>query len=268
MKADPSAARSALCRQDAAFDERFSGVSFAKTTGGENIAAYLQIVIQSSTFLHALLLLDGQFGVEREVVHQATIGAVPVVAWNALSDSERERSRQLSRELHRKGMSAELQNRIDRFAFDVYKLRDVQEETIADTLAVSLPTAASKLEALRRTTALERKQFAEVCEGELLAVLEASAMEASVRVRNDLQVGNWRLVQIDCAEKGSPELGKADLDIRRFIAAADEASASLVVVKVNQQTQLVGLLDKYRYWTRTRARLLAATVLTDPEDDD
>lgn len=263
MRVGEQSPRAALSFEDVAFDERFDGVSFADVQHGASIARYLQLVIQSALFQHALLMLDGQFGIEREVVHKATIESVPVVPWDLLTKSQRSQSLGLSQRLHH-GMTEELLAEIDRFVADVFELSNVQRTTIADTLRTALPTAGAKKAAVQRTTPAEREQFVAVCQDELRNVLRASRKDAFVWLRDDLElVGAWRVVQIDRVEQGSGRPAAIRLDTRRFVEAADEAAASLVTVQVNERTALVGLLDRYRYWTQTRARMLAASLLSE-----
>jgi len=262
MRVDEQSPRAALSFEDVAFDERFDGASFAKVDDGEAIAAYLQLVIQSSLFQHALLMLDEQFGIEREVVQKTTLELVPVVEWARLTHDQRSRVLELSHRLHH-GMTDKLLAEIDRLVADVYGLSHVQRTTIADTLATALPTARGKENSVRPTERAERETFARVCQEELHDVLQASSKHAFVRLRDELSLGAWRIVQVDRVQHGADEPVPSDLDARRFIKAADEASASLVTVRVDERTTLVGVLDRYRYWTRTRARMLAASLLSE-----
>ncbi|OJH39475.1 hypothetical protein BON30_18435 [Cystobacter ferrugineus] len=262
MRVDERSPRAALCFEDVAFDERFDGASFADVRHGPEIAAYLQLVIQSSLFQHTLLMLDGQFGIEREVVHKATIESVPVVPWGQLTNDQKSHSSKLSQRLH-KGMTADLLMEIDRFVSDVFCLSNVQRNTITDTLTTALPTADAKAASIRPTKRPERNMFAMVCQEELRSVLRASRKDAFVRLRDELNLESWRIVQIDRVNQGDEEPAAVALDPRRFIEAADEASASRVTVRVNERSTLVGLLDRYRYWTCTRARMLAASLLSE-----
>lgn len=264
MRADELSPRAAFSLNDLAFDERFDGASFANLPEGAEIAAYLQLVIQSSIFQHALLMLDGQFGIEREVVHLATIKSIPVVPWSQLTDAQRSRSFELSQEL-RNGMTPDLLKDVDRFVVGVFGFSNVQCITIADTLATALPTAAAKHTAVRPTTEAERSTFVEVCQDELRSVLRASHKNAFVRLRNDFASSFCPIIQIDRVDRGDAKPALSDVDPRRFVEAADEASASLVTMRVNERTILVGLLDRYGYWTRTRARMLAASLLSEPD---
>ena len=262
MRADDQSPRAALSFEDVAFDERFDGASFADISNGKAIAAYLQLVIQSSVFQHALLMLDGQFGVEREVVHKTTIESVPVVAWSQLSTELQSRALKLSQQL-RRGMTTEFLKNIDDFVADTFGLSDVHRATVADTLATALPTAAAKTRAVRQTHETERYTFASGCEEAMRSVLRASQNDVFVRLRDDLAFGSWHIIQIDQVEQGHGAPEAVNLNPRRFFEAADEASASVVMVRVSEQTTLVGLLDRYRYWTRTRARMLAALLLSE-----
>lgn len=259
MRVDPESPRAALALQDVAFDQRFHGASFAEIRDGIANAAYLQLVIQSSIFQHAMLLTDGQFGTEREVVRLSAVESIPVVPWDDLPAHQKRTSDNLSRML-RKGMTPGLLSDIDAFVGDVYGLTQVQRTAIRDTLVTALPTAAAKKNAVRLTTASDRQTFAQVCEGTLSDLLKATERRALVRLRDDLEQSPWRLVQVDDLPLRAPLPPEAPLDLTALVEAADEASASLVTVQVNPTTRLIGILDRYRYWTTTRARILAASL--------
>jgi N-6 DNA Methylase len=259
MRVDPKAPRAILALEDVAYDERFSGASFATVAEGTKLAEYLQLVIQSSVFTHVALFLDGQFGVEREVVHKETIERVPVVPWAQLSKPLRKKSVALSKRL-RAGMTEDLLSEIDAFVEDTYGLSDVQRDAIAETLAVALPTAASKANATRATSTPEREAFARVCEEELADLLEDRMIVRPTGVGGD---GPWRFVQVVRWRGTAAAREPVAIDPVRIVEAADEAAASLLTITLDESTVLVGQLDQYRYWTKTRARLLASVLVSE-----
>ena len=259
MRADPMAPRAIVAFEDVAYDERFSGASFMNVDDGSRIAEYLQLVVQSSLFTHVALFLDGQFGVEREVVHKETIDAIPIVPWAGLERSLRTRSAALSQRL-RGGMTAALLRDIDTFVADAFELTDIQRDAITETLAVSLPTAASKGNPTRATNDRERQLFIETCEDELADLLDEKIRVYPVEVGRD---GPWRFVQIDHPNGGKTVLGPSRIDARRIIELADDGAASLIKIRDSERTVLVGQLDQYRYWTKTRARLLASALVSE-----
>ncbi len=262
VRADPTAPRAILAFKDVAYDERFSGASFAGVADGAGIAEYLQLVVQSSIFTHGALFLDGQFGVEREVVHKETIEAIPVVPWERLSTSLRTQSAALSRQL-RKGVSPDVLREIDAFVADTFKLTDVQREAIAETLAVSLPTAASKGNATRATSEQDRRLFTSACEDELVDLLDKKVRVSSTDFGHD---SPWRFIHVERLNGGRPPPQPSAIDARTIIEMADEGAASLITIKVSDRTTFVGQLDQYRYWTRTRARLLASALVSEKPD--
>lgn len=263
MHVDDLRARASLSREDVIYDERFDGVSFAAVVNGLDIAEYLQLVLQSSLCRYLYLLLDEQFGVEREVVHKTTIESVPVVPWSSLSNAQRKRSKSLSLEL-RNGLTPARIEKVNDFMFDVFSLSNVERDAIRDTLSTVSPTADEKKNALRATTDAERRCFAVTCEQAIQDVLTASGASAAVRVRDDLTFGSWRILQVDKYQGMRPT--RRELDLKRFLEAADEAAASLVIVHDSADIAIVGILDRYRYWTPTRARVLAATMLSEVDN--
>jgi len=264
MRVDRWRPRAALALHDLAYDERFDGASFAEVQQGVEIASYLQLVLQSSVFTHALLMLDSQFGVEREVVHLETINGFPVIPWSDLTHDQRNSSLGLSHRL-RRGLDHELQYEIDTFVARVYRLTDVQQQAIIDAMETALPTRTAQKTALNPTTAEQRAGFAGVCERSLREVLSASRLTAHVQVREDLAESVWCFVQIDRVPMGDMPREPVTLPVSEFLQAADQGAASLVFLHVDEATTLVGMLDRYRYWTRTRARLLASTLLAGGE---
>lgn len=256
MTIDAMAPRAVVSIKDVAYDERFSGASFVNVPNGAQLALYLQLFMQSSVFTHALLFLDGQYGVEREVVHKETLDRVPIVSWDDLPPSLRKRSHSLSERL-KFGMSKELSVKIDGFAADVFRLSDVQREAIADTIATALPTNIAKANATRHTTPSERQTFATVCENELRDLL-SPFVSVSVCENSD---SPWQLIRIDTDNHRRRKEALIP-DARAFLAAANEGAASLVTIRGSEHTTVVGILDQFRYWTRTRARLLASDLVS------
>jgi len=262
MRVDHTHARAGLAFVGVAFDQRFDGVSFADILDGENIAAYLQLVIQSNLFAHSMLFLDGQFGVEREVVVKDTIERMPVVPWPELAGEHRQRAKSLSVRLRRE-TSKEIFSEIDELIADTFALSDVQRTTIRDTLATALPTAPAKKSAARGTEQAERARFARTCERELSELLGESVV---IRPLDGID-GPWRFLQIDNVQGLRRTLPRVEIDPSQLVAVSDDASVSLITIRESKRTVVVGQLDQYRYWTSTRARMLASSLAESDGDD-
>jgi hypothetical protein len=57
------------------------------------------------------------------------------------------------------------------------------------------------------------------------------------------------------------ERGKNKIDLKALYSLADEHSASQLIAPMKDGRLLIGILKQYRYWTPTRARLCALTIL-------
>jgi hypothetical protein len=148
---------------------------------------------------------------------------------------------------------------IDDFIFDTYGLSEVDRETIRDTLATALPSTASKRKAAAPVSSEERDRFLSTLRGSLDNILSASGLITSVRERPDLHWQPWKVMEINISTDGAWSDAEAPVD--SFLAEAESKGASLVVVRPDDATWVIGLLDRYMWWTPTRARLLATDLI-------
>lgn len=262
VPADSSVPRSHLAWEDVAFHQSFNGASFADVALGREVASYLQVVLQSSLFTAFEVMTDPQYGVFVDAVHLDSLCHLPVVTFDSLDLSERKRAVELSRRLSR-GMSEDLARDIDEFAFDLYCLSRAEREAIRDLLATGLTSTDSKRNAVRRPRQEERVAFATTLARSLENVLSASGLKAIVRQRTDLDVQPWHLLQVDIVARRAREPVEEKLPEKDFFAMADDGGASLVIVRANEQTWLVGVLGRYALWTPTRARMLATDLIAE-----
>lgn len=251
--ADPRAPRASVALADVAYDERFDGISFSGVRDGEVLARYLQLVFQSSLVTHFALMTDAQFGVEREVVHAETLKQMPIVPWNELSPQLRMRAKRLSEALWAAGGG--MQEAIDDFVGDTLGLSDIERDAVVDALAVSLPTAQSKGTATRNTTSDDRQRFASILCEEVSNVLGTAVVASLLEAEPE---SPWQFVTVSTNGK-LPRAALSSADRKKTIELADQGAVSMVMIR-NASTLTVGQLDRYRFWTTTRARVLASQV--------
>jgi hypothetical protein len=156
-------------------------------------------------------------------------------------------------------LTQELADEIDDFVFDTFKLSEPDRDAIRDTLDSGLPSSNSKRKAAGLVSFIERANFLSTLQDSLNSVLSASDLRANVRERPDLQWSPWRMMEICISTDGS--WCDAGVPVGDFLVEADAGGASLVMVKITGTTWLIGLLDRYVWWTPTRARLLATDLL-------
>jgi len=146
--ANPFLSRTSISEQDVTFSQSWFAASFAVVDDGLAQARWLQLLLQSGTFLYFALLTDGWFGVERDHYILETLKAFPVVPYEQLTDRQRKTALKLSEALWTKGWSKKLQRQIDALVLDLYEFDDVERDSIGDTLATALPYAEQRRNAV------------------------------------------------------------------------------------------------------------------------
>lgn len=260
--AESALPRAAIAAKDLAFSQSWFGASFHSIPNGAAQAQWLQLQLQSSGFLFFALLTDGWFGIERDRYILETLEMFPVVAYDRLTQGDRQRAQTLSAELWDGGWTDEIARRIDDLVFDQYGLDDVERDSIRDTLATSLPYAEQRHNALRRPDKAERSRFAETLQDELTSVLAASHERAEVLVRRDTAEVPWTVLQVNRLGQDQTAPTNVAIPWAEILTEADASGATLITVRAADATTMVALLDQYRYWTVTRARILALSLLS------
>jgi len=245
---------------DIAFDATLSGISFAGVADASSVSRYLQLIFQSSVYPFHEVLVDPQYGMFVDAVYLESVLLLPVVAFEQLSQVQCVRAMQLS-ECLGAGLTQELASEIDDFVFDTFALSKVERDAIRDTLDTALPSTESKRKGVAATNFDERQRFVTTLQDSLHSVLSASGLQTRVRERGDLDASPWRVVEISISEGN--KLSDIALPFNTFLEEADTNGASLVVVRADETTWFVGLLDRYALWTPTRARLLATDLITE-----
>lgn len=254
IPADPLRPRALRAESPVAFHESFHGISFSGVARGADHARLLQTFLQSQISPFVSLLMDARFGVERDTIYQESLDAIPVVPLDRLSDGQLAQMRQISKEMEG-GLGDAQFERLNTFVFDLYGLGNLERQAIEDTLQTRGPTSASVGRAVTPPDKTERAVFITALKDSLDDVLQASGLQTTIE---EVSVGNipWRVLSI--ATRSAPRMS---LPVDALLKEADESGTSLVVVPVSKSHVFVGLPDRYRYWTRTQAVLLAHDLL-------
>jgi hypothetical protein len=260
IPADRLSPRSIRSEIAIAYHESFHGLSLAGIAHGEEHAKFLQILLQSQLGTFAALVTDGRYGVERDTIYLESLNTIPVVPLDRLTAEQRDELRRLSKALE-KGLDDALFAEINAFVFDLYGLLNIERDAITDTLDTRGPSTASVARSVASPDDGERERFVATLKSSLDDVLQASRLQSTVE---EVEAGGlpWRVLSVS-----SRPVPATPVPMEAILQAADESGASLVLVPVNKSHVFVGLPDRYRYWTRTQARLLAADLLGGPLGD-
>ncbi len=260
---DAANGRALLVFSDVAFPEGFIGFSAAGYPQAEALARYLHLVLCSDLPLYFALMTSSQFGVERDAFYKEDLDQFPIVPFERLPAGSAASARELSRALqHQEGGALD---DVNDWVARCYGLRRQDIEVIRDTLSASLPFPKVVRDAQLPPSPEEEEQFVHRLREVLSRQLEAFGIGVDVGVVDALEP--WGLVGIQAAAgKRAPLTPPPAATLSRLLAEASSLGASEVVVHGRQPGQVwLGILRQRRYWTRTRARLAAVTLLQEHE---
>jgi len=239
-----------------AFHQSFHAISFDGVSNGQDYARWLQILLQSNIGLFLALMTDAKFGIERDMIHQESLDVIPVIPLERFTQTQLNQMRAISSEIERRYELSEAQfEGLNTFVFDMYELGALERQAIADTLQTRGPTPASIKRAMSSPTQTERDAFVASLSTSLDDILQASSRRARIE---PVHVGGfpWRILSIATDQEPTPPV-----QLNAFLDQADRSGASLVVCPTRPHHVFVGLPDRYQYWTKTQAVLLAHELL-------
>lgn len=246
-----------LACSEVVFSESFIGYSAAGHPQGEALARYVQLLSYSDIFLFYLLMTSAQFGIERDAGLKEDIDRFPSVPFESLTESQREHLPVLSAHL--------IDNKnpwgdIDAFFAELYGLTPADRQVVRDTLDTALPYTKTQKYAQQMPDADVVVGFAAEVERILVPFARRIDLQLRVQVEEVALATAWRFIRLDWKPTGQgvPALsptGFASELAERFWASQirchGPAGDSLVVGQIAQN----------RYWTKTRARMLALDLL-------
>lgn len=259
IAANALAPRAVIAQTRLVYSESFHGMSFAGVEDGDALARYLQLVLQTSYATWFALMTAPAFGIERETIARDELLKLPVKRWSDLSGAQQRTAERLWKRMVN-GLDEALHKEIDDFVFGLLGLFQSQRQAIRDTLETARTTGLAKKAATRPTTNAERDRFVLHCRRVLNGVLSASQRALEVALRPDLDRAGWRFIEI-----GKPTHARRTLSTKEWLEVAGQSGASMITVSLGASSKLVAMTDQYRYWTPTRAELLAMSLLSGRE---
>jgi type I restriction-modification system DNA methylase subunit len=256
-----------LSRDDVAFNESFYGYSAARHKDADLLTQYLHIFVHSAVWIYYALLTSPTLGAERRRINKNDLDECVIVPLDLLSDSQKTSVTNLSSRLLEGDW--EVFEEIDNFFAALYGLDALDFEVIRDTLKVSFPYKPSRQRAYHSPSSNEYEEFRQHLESLLAPFFEITNQK--IQVAFSQPTDQRRLFAF-----GDPPLQKAPFGVLLISTTAKVQSLDealwLKIVQIatqNGATRIfyktddglgVALLSQYRYWTPTRARLVAAEI--------
>jgi hypothetical protein len=250
-----------FCKESVAYDQSFYGYSAKGHPEDELLVRYLHLFVHSVVWLHYALITSPKFGAERRRFYKGDLDECPIVPFDRLTNAQKLKVNKLSQRLT-KG-DVDVFPDVDSFFADLYGLNGIDLEVINDTLEVCLPYDESRRRASDRTSSDECEIFRQRLQTLLTPVFHVMNKEPSVRLWQPpdstlAEDAPFRLLLIEPADNPIEE--PAEFLLSQVLALSNETGVTRVFLTL-EDGLIVGILNQYRYWTPSRARLLAAEIL-------
>lgn len=258
---DRASGRAWLTDEDVAFNQSFHGFSGAGNKDGVSLTSYLHLLIHTDIWMHYALHTSPKLGAERRVIYKEDLEEFLITPWANLTPAQKKAVQQLSNRLLAEDL--DVFSDIDAFFAGLYGLSSRDMEVIRDTLSVELPYGAVRKRACLppREKDKERDNFRKRVETVLRPFFKRLGKEVSVTLDTPASAVATTPYSI-LTFRVDAELGlESDSKILpEVLAIANQTGASMVYHEL-PSALAVGVLNQYRYWTPSRARLCAAEIL-------
>ena len=251
--------RALLAFERLAYNESFNGYSAAGHSDGKLLVRYLHLFVHSVIWQYYLLATSPEFGAERRRARKADLGNCPLIPFETLSDSQRIELARLSSQLENGRIVA--WDAIDAFFAKAYGLRDSDLQVIRDTLSVAMPYDTARQNACRPPTSEERRAFRASLRRILIPFAADGRASLTIEryIRLDPRVSPFELLVLSPGTLRDGDGAREEL-LGEVVRLASETGATQLVLP-RSGSLLVGIYNQYRYWTVSRARLLAAEII-------
>lgn len=247
-----------LCLDKVVYNESFYGYSGNGHKDGEELVRYLYLIAYSSLFKFYILTTSAEFGLERRVFQKGDFDEFPIIPIENLKTEDRKKIWSLSEKIAHDELKPF--SEIDKLICRIYGLDTADFEVIKDTIEVGLPFKRSRKAAEAPPTKTQKDEFIKDLKNQLLPFFKTVNQTIYADIikldSSDLEQP-WLFIKLSTKKSAPPNIFKS---IDSLMAVANESGASQIIIK-DSDGLIVGLLNQYRYWTKSRARLCGLEIL-------
>lgn len=265
MKQSPGTDRSGcgalLCLDDVAFNRNFYGYSTHGHPFEKPLAQYLFLFCHSILWIHYALTTAPIFGSERRIIYKTDFDDCLIIPFEQLSAEQRQTVVRLSDRLIARDLT--VFDEIDAFFGNLFGLDSKDMEVVRDTVEVAMPYIESRERACNPPPPKDRECFRKRLESILRPFFKVTDDEPHVELLKSQPLAPFGLLLIS---KRGTKLPAPDTFFREaLLKLADDTGSTRIILAVKGGL-VVALLNQYRYWTPSRARLLGAELVREHLD--
>ena len=243
---------------DVVYSESYYGYSANGHDNAVLLVKYLQLFVHSLFWRYYTLCTSAKVGVERPYFYKEDLDLCPFVAPADLTAQQLRQIERLSSQLI-DGVSEDVFTEIDSLFANIYGLEARDIQVLSDTLEVRNPNDETGERGSARVDEPEATLFVTNAERFLAPFAKRVNVKLKVNLDSSTNASTYRFLEI--ADSDAPPRSGGEID-ESTLELATKTGASRIV-RTDKNRLVVGILNQYRYWTPSRARLLAADILRD-----
>ena len=222
------------------------------------VLSLLNVLVHSSLFRHFCYMRSSRVGASRRTFLKEDLDAFPFPHLSYLNEDQRKQALALADMLDLRGKK-NLQA-LDRFVGSLFDLSKAEQQVVADTVTFNGPYSVVRKQAMHAVPADEAATFVRTLELALQPFFEAVGQTVKAGLVPRLE-GDWQQpwAFVTLLLDGDTWVPSEKL-ITTIVGEASASAASRVVMPMPEGGLLIGLLNKRRFWTRSRARLCALHI--------
>lgn len=247
-----------LPQRKMAFSKNFFGYTAHWHKDSGLLCALLHVIAHSQLFQHFSFMRSAQMGARKRILDKSDIDSFPFPNIDKLTKEQREEAGRLANMLDAHGEND--WNTLDAFVGGLFDLSKAEQQVVADTVTFNGPYAVVRKQAMHAVPPDEAATFVRTLEQAIQPFFKAVGQKVRAglvpRLEGDWQQP-WAFVTLLLDGDTWAPSGKL---ITSLVGEASASAASRLVMPLPEGGLIIGLLNKRRFWTRSRARLCALHI--------
>ncbi len=240
------------------FSKNFFGYTAHWHGDPDILCAILHIIAHSQLFQHFSYMRSAQMGARKRILDKSDIDSFPFPDLDKLTKEQRSEALRLADMLD--ASDEKDWNALDAFIGSLFGLTKAEQQVVADTVTFNGPYAVVREQAMRSVPDEEAAIFVRTLEKAIQPFFKAVGQEVKGKLVPRSQ-GDWHqpwafVTLLLDGDSWTP----SDTLISRLIGDASDSAATRLVMPLHEGGLIIGLLNKRKFWTRSRARLCALHI--------
>lgn len=248
-----------------AFSQSFYGYSCADHPDAETLASLIYLLAHSNLFSYFCLMTSRRSGFDRQTFNKEEFDAIPFPDINKLPYADKTTIQDLAARLQYD--TSKPWSEMNEFLFRLYGMGPDEVQVATDTLFTTASYRKAGRAALHVIDRLSRDSFVKTLQEELEPYFDVCGDHCRIedaKFQPDVWQESWFFLAISrtaCEVPANPEL------LTKAMELANRHGSSRIMVRAPENRGLMlGLLNRKRWWTITRARICAQHIIREHID--